>query len=333
MLCAALLWIDEDDILTAASGGPEELATVIDRRLTAVDLEVLGRVCDAGLLLSPLDQVVGFWQFTEEGPAAMHALAPMAGRLVPVAEALVRAPGAAWWWDHIDRGGQRWLDFSGRGDPPLDAAGAAAALAEWDEETSAGEWSEPGERAPWDTGIRATGLWWSGPLVGGLPETTRGVAGLPALQQQISEDSPPDGSWPLWSFPVPDGARVLEIDGPATWSELVAAHPREVTYGRRHDWWAWTGWRGRWLIPDWPAVAREWDAVHVSVAGNLTASYTALPVGGEDARTCLAGWDPDETIWLTGAPPGARRIGTEGPGSPELDQSEPWLVRRRPPGR
>lgn len=36
--------------------------------------------------------------------------------------------------------------------------------------------------------------------------------------------------------------------------------------------------------------------MHLSVIGYLEAAYRALPVGS--ACTCLAGWDPDETIWL-----------------------------------
>lgn len=59
-----------------------------------------------------------------------------------------------------------------------------------------------------------------------------------------------------------------------------------------------SGWEGRWLIPGWAAVAASYDGMHLSVAGHLQASYRALPVAG-GACTCIAGWDPDETIWLT----------------------------------
>jgi hypothetical protein len=52
-----------------------------------------------------------------------------------------------------------------------------------------------------------------------------------------------------------------------------------------------TGWTGRWLIPDYAAVADDWDAVHLTVAGYLTTAGIAIPAGG--ARTMLAGWDPD----------------------------------------
>ncbi len=50
-------------------------------------------------------------------------------------------------------------------------------------------------------------------------------------------------------------------------------------------------------VADYAAVAADYDAVHVSVAGYLAAAGVALPV--DDARTMVAGWDPDATYWLT----------------------------------
>jgi hypothetical protein len=62
-------------------------------------------------------------------------------------------------------------------------------------------------------------------------------------------------------------------------------------------WWQVTGLAGRRLIPDFTAVAADYDAIHVSIAGYLATAGRALPVG--DARTIMAGWDPDQTFWLT----------------------------------
>jgi hypothetical protein len=50
-------------------------------------------------------------------------------------------------------------------------------------------------------------------------------------------------------------------------------------------------------MPDWPAVAEDWDAVHLSVAGYLTTAGRALAVD-EGTATVLAGWPPDATFWL-----------------------------------
>ncbi len=100
--------------------------------------------------------------------------------------------------------------------------------------------------------------------------------------------------WPVEPQP---GARIYEISGPDRWAELVDRYPVDVTRSRRHDWWRVTHWAGIWLIPDFAAVASDYDAVRLSVAGYLTTAGRDLPVG--EARTVLAGWDPDETYWLT----------------------------------
>jgi hypothetical protein len=78
---------------------------------------------------------------------------------------------------------------------------------------------------------------------------------------------------------------------------MVGRYPVDVSKSRRHDWWRVTGWAGRWLIPDFGGVAADYDAVHLSIAGYLTTAGRALSV--DDARTVLAGWDPDQTFWLT----------------------------------
>ncbi len=94
-------------------------------------------------------------------------------------------------------------------------------------------------------------------------------------------------------------ARVYEVTGPDAWLALASDHPLEVTASRRHDWYRSTGWDGRWVVPDWPSVARDWDAVHVPVTGYLATAGRALPVDdGPGARTVLTGWDPGTTWWL-----------------------------------
>lgn len=83
--------------------------------------------------------------------------------------------------------------------------------------------------------------------------------------------------------------------GYQAWERLVTGYPETATATYRHTW-AWTGWDGEWLVPRWPAVAADWDGVHLSVAGYLSTAGRLLPAGS--ARTLLAGWNPDETYWL-----------------------------------
>ena len=53
-------------------------------------------------------------------------------------------------------------------------------------------------------------------------------------------------------------------------------------------------------MPDWAAVATEYDAVHLSWCGMLTAEgrVTALPELGPDVVTMLRYWFSERTLWL-----------------------------------
>lgn len=48
----------------------------------------------------------------------------------------------------------------------------------------------------------------------------------------------------------------------------------------------------------WSRAAEGLDAVHLTVAGYLTAPGQAVPVA-DDTSWVLAGWDPDKTYRLT----------------------------------
>lgn len=131
----------------------------------------------------------------------------------------------------------------------------------------------------------------------GLAATTRALPeGSAALW--LTEDEMGWTSAEVVPCTVEDGARALEIAGPQDWAALVAAHPLDVTASRQPDWFEAVDAReGAWVIPDWPAVAEEYDGVHVTVLGWLTTSGQAVPVG-PGATTTLAGWGPDTTWWL-----------------------------------
>jgi hypothetical protein len=93
------------------------------------------------------------------------------------------------------------------------------------------------------------------------------------------------------------GASIFEIGGPDDWIELVERYPLAVPLSRRHDWWRVTGQDLRWTIPDYVAVAGDYDGVHLSVIGYLSTAGRALDAGA--FPTVLAGWNPDQTWWLT----------------------------------
>jgi hypothetical protein len=173
--------------------------------------------------------------------------------------------------------------------------GAAGLVRAWladtrDDERSAHE-------RPEDPAAPYSGRWWSSPARSRLPVTTRGLPSLRAVGLALVEGGLGGQSARCWPVAPQEGARVYEVCGPGQWAELVGRYPLDVSKSRRHDWWRTTGRAGRWLIPDYAAVAADWDAIHVSVAGYLTTAGIALPAGG-GACTMLAGSDPDATWWL-----------------------------------
>jgi hypothetical protein len=277
------------------SGHVTELAGAVSR----VDLVALA--ADSATVLQALRMSVDRARYWQGPDGEDQALVPaaVAAVLGPVAAAVAAAPGCRWWESAMDPGRQWYVQFLGG--HPLDEpqlTGAAERVAAWCEGTSGRE-AELRRDPPEPLGAWS-GPWWSDPALSGLPVTTRSVPGLAALRLALVEDGmgwEQARCWPLRPRP---GARVYEVDGPDAWSALVTWYPLDVTRSRRHDWWHATGQEGSWLIPNYQAVARDYDAVHVSVLGYLTTAGVAVPAGaGDHARTLLAGWDPDATWWLT----------------------------------
>ena len=137
-----------------------------------------------------------------------------------------------------------------------------------------------------------SGTWWSIPL--GLIRT---VGHIPAGLNLVED---PEGWDKAAVIPVRGTGRTFEIRTAEDWISLCRAYPLEVTASRRYDWFQTTGREGRWVIPDWEQVAAEWDAVHLTVLGYLSSATRALQVDA-DTASVIAGWDPDGTLWLTGA--------------------------------
>jgi hypothetical protein len=142
--------------------------------------------------------------------------------------------------------------------------------------------------------------------------STRTLESIGPVGLHLVEDALGWDSARCWSLQLRSEASIFEIGGEDDWAELVQRYPLAVAKSRRHDWWRATGRDLEWTIPDFYAVASDYDAVHLTVAGYLSTAGRAVPAG--DAHTVLAGWGPDETWWLTHSPqrigPPARWIAT-----------------------
>ncbi|MEB3367871.1 hypothetical protein [Saccharopolyspora mangrovi] len=269
----------------------------------ARELEELGEAELLVLLADSVDRAM-YWQEPDEIDRAL-ASPEIPAVLLPTARALSAVPAARWWSSPVDLGAQFHVQIPQAAAPT--GRPVAELLAEWRAGTVEDE--RRSRRRPSDVDAPVSGHWWSAP-VGGLVTSTR--ARPAALGLCLQEDG--FGSEWAWCRSVrPTGEpRVYEITGPEAWCELVERYPLEVTLSRRHDWRRVTGVAGRWVIPDWAGVAADHDAVHLTCTGYLTTAGRALPVG--EAHTLLAGWDPDQTYWLTD----------------DLDLGEPVLWRGEP---
>jgi hypothetical protein len=257
-----------------------------------------GRVAVGDSLMSAFGDVVASAAYWQEPDNEDRALASDAVReaLAPVAEAVSAAPAARWWSTPIALERQMYVEWASAPETsPVSLSGSAAKLVQWRVQTLDDE-ERAGRERPSDPSAPYSGYWWSTPELSELNASTRTLPSGAAVGLSLVEDSlgwTEARCWPV--LPRPD-ARVYEVRGPSSWVALVEHYPLDVSKARRHDWWRATGMHGRWLIPDFAAVAADYDAVHLTAAAYLTTAGRALPVG--DAQTVLAGWDPDKTYWL-----------------------------------
>jgi hypothetical protein len=115
---------------------------------------------------------------------------------------------------------------------------------------------------------------------------------------RFREDQRP-GPYYLWNVVVSDSARVFEIHSPADWAKLAHAYASEQKAFRYSPQYSMQIVRpagsGR-LDPDWSKVAEEWDGVHLSIGGWLTAEDVPYQSGG--ITTELRSWDMESTAWF-----------------------------------
>jgi hypothetical protein len=282
------------------SGNPVRRADLL-MVLRAVDPTPVSGWSDPLSLLEPMDETVTsamYWQPPHDQDIVLDDPDVIAA-LHPIADALASAPATAWWHTPLDLTRLRYNSRTDAEAPtPPALTGAPEELARWRARAVDEEVRSAVDR-PADAAANVSGAWWSAPVHTSLPVTTRSLPGLGSIQLAWEEDSLGQPRASIWSLEPTITPSVWEIDGPAAWTRLVERYPLDVTYSRRHDWYRTTGRDGRWLVPDWAAVAADYDAVHVSVAGYLTAATRALVLTDATAASVLAGWGPDRTWWLT----------------------------------
>lgn len=101
---------------------------------------------------------------------------------------------------------------------------------------------------------------------------------------------------------VPRSVRVLEVRTEADWVDLCRHHPLDVTTELGAAWGDAFGRPGlRWTVPDWRALAKAHDAVHLSPLAWFSLADRAVDLE-DGVASAVTGWRPGATHWLTGLP-------------------------------
>lgn len=236
-----------------------------------------------------------YWQ-EPDGHDVIAGTAPVRKALIRVAEHVAGSADAAWWIRPAATGSQWSIDWEhDRASGPINGP-ASTVLAEWRTAMEEEERRAMLDR-PADPAANTGGEWWS----------------IPPLKLQNStgafNDGSPVGLWCVEDgfgeehaesrrLSVPPSARIFEIIDADAWAWLCRMHPLEVTAQKRHDWYRTTGQTGRWVMPDFSLVARDYDGVHLTVAAYLALAGENIGIDA-DSASVIAGWNPDETYWFT----------------------------------
>jgi hypothetical protein len=268
-----------------------QIQHLIDSAISGTYAELAEHLLNPEILLHEIQQELNSfaWAGTENWHMFRPALLAAKESLRPIAQLLARNPELDWWWGDVDHGAQRWI--SQRNDEGLSNRELSDLFM-----INRNEKTDPHLRDP------EFYTWWVTPGGDRISDTTLGPVGSALAVKLVCNDD-----WTIdranvqvWKVAIPTNAEIYEVHSPQDWVHLVERFPKLRTYPDLANWLRWTGCSGPWLVPDWKAVAEQFDGVHVSIGGHLSTAYTAWPVG--DHFTILSGWHPDSTFWIGRSP-------------------------------
>ena len=221
-------------------------------------------------------------------------------RLEELARGILERPEVGWWFAPIDMRAQIW--GSRRGETPAPTMfkpPSATPLTRWEQRTNKSE----------------AGMYTCTSFEG----KSSFLTAMDISDVHGTNDLSMEFEFPVkqWRLRVGDAARVYEIYGAADWHKLCVNYParsaRDASDPEASDAAGWGKYplaglpgdsdeRGfttdieNWLTPNWSAVAEDWDGVHLTLGGLLTAEK--VRVVSDAGWSMLRFWDMEQTMWL-----------------------------------
>jgi hypothetical protein len=262
------------DAMMTAPAGQALLALIDGLGLTSTDL---AEPLTAFHVATDAMNMISRWDPTT--PARLERLAIDTPARRPIAEEIMGAAELAWWWAPLDRGSQLWSSHAGSDslEPGLDRAGAGPM-----------SHFERYAHKPHPTILTSTAK-------------ATDISSLIIASAFGNGDLQPHPYDAIrrCRFAVHPAARVYEIGSPGDWAALARRYPA-IDPGGHHRPVAPDGSLGPGeppeIVPDWLAVARDWDGVHVSLGGMLLATDVWVADAAGSSR--FWGWDCEGTYWL-----------------------------------
>jgi hypothetical protein len=218
--------------------------------------------------------------WTSASAANRQRAVELAAPMRALAGAVLEDPRNAWWSASL---GRRQLWLAGTGEPvrhPLDLSVPGGTPSTW----------EVYAQKPLDHFLTSTEL--------PVPADSAGRSGAHAELCCGISDWAPEFPMQVTGLDVAPTARVYEIHSAADWHALVLRYADPSTHpGSDANLWSSAG-IDNGMSPTWSAVARDYDGVHLSLAGLLTALY--VPVA-DPSETTLWAWNWESTLWLRSA--------------------------------
>lgn len=224
-------------------------------------------------LLAEVHTRVEDWRYNTTAHTEVAKLGPAEGYRRTAAR-LVKTSAAAWWWAPVRRDAQTWICDT----PIIQARGLPF--------------------------VTSYGHHWDKTAPMSAVTTSTRIAALPAVALLSDQNLPwarrtPASALTAWAVQIKPDARVAEIHSAADWVDLVHRYPSHRTdlclapY-LEAQWPA----GARAFTVDWHALSRDYDGVHLSVAGWLTATSQVLALSDLDGHTFCEGWPTEATMWF-----------------------------------